>query len=414
MSDCDDNLLLQYRLKRLSETDAAELRRHLADCPSCAIYLAAMSSGSEEEPVRLPENPSAAVEEMLQLPLAEWCGFFAFRRHAFENPVAVQVLIQRCEDAIDRNAVRAEKISAILVQSADALRPSIISRTLQALALTRRASTLQRLGKLQEALAAIAAAEDRVRDIPAADYEHALIAFTATDIHRELGRIDEALREIREASAVFEQYNDRRRHASAREMEAAVLFRAGEYQRAVDVFVSLMEAPISSEAIVRGRLAANAAHALVALKDYQRALPLYAEAERICTDLGYHGYVTRIAWGRARATHAMGDVTAAIEDLRNVRARFEAQTAIPEWVRAGIELVEWLLPLDAFAEVRTICAGVYERAIASGMQMQAIEAVTYMREAAQAGTLTADRAQYVRNFIEGLPSRPTTAFQRPA
>ncbi len=322
----------------------------------------------------------------------------------------VQALIQACEFALDQDLVRADTLSSILTESADALPAGSASSTLQALAWTRRATALLRLGRLPDALAAVAAARERTIDIPAADYERALIGFTAADVLRELGQPEEALRQIREAADVFLHYKDMRRHASAREMEAAVLFRSGEYEAAADLFCALLNAS-PGDPVVRGRLAANAAQTLVKIGQDERALPLFAIAERIFTERGNDQYVARIAWGKARATRATGDDIAALAALREVLDRFDRLHQNAEWVRVGVELVEWLLPTDAFHEARTLCAAVYERAVAAGMPLQALEAVSYLRQAAISETLTADRAQYVRSFLETLPSSPQAEFR---
>lgn len=407
---CDDNALLRYILNLLPDEEAVETRRHLAECPSCVAYLSTFQKPDEELP-RRPE-PNRAVDELLARPPDLWERLFAVDHARYATPAAVQALIQACEAALDHDLARADLISSLLTESADALPVGFASRTLQALAWTRRATVLLRLGHLLDARAAVAVAHVRANHIPAADFERALIAFTSADILREMGETGEALRQIREAAIVFLSYNDRRRHASAREMEGAVLFRMGEYDAAADVFCSLLTAN-PSDPIVRARLAANAAQAFVKTGKYESALPLFATAEKLFAERGYDSYVARIIWGRARARHALGDDDALVE-LREVWARFERLHADPEWIRVGIELVEWLLPLDAFEEVRSICVVVHERAVAAPMPLEALEAISYLREAALAETLTSGRAQYVRTFLEVLPSSPRAQFQLPS
>ena len=387
-------------------------RRHLTECSSCVAYLSTFSALADDRAA--DPAPATAVDELLSRSPDRWERLFAVDRSRFATPAAVQALIQACEAALDSDLERAEVISLILTESADALPPSFASRTLQALAWTRRATALLRRGRLPEALAAVATAEERANDIPAADYERALISFTTADILRELGRTDEALHQIREAAQVFARYRDTRRHASAREMEAAVLFRCGEYGAAAAVFVELLHATPTDDDVVRGRLTANAAHCLTKTGDYARALPLFDSAEQIFAARGNHGFVARIAWGKARAIQAAGDHDAAVAAFRDVYKRFAALHATPEWIRVGIELVELLLPLGELVEARTICTNVHERAIAAGMQLQALEAVSYLREAAIASQLTVERAHHVRTFIEQLTLSSSMQFQRPA
>jgi tetratricopeptide (TPR) repeat protein len=409
-SACDENALREYGLGLLSENKAAILRQHIAGCSSCSAYLSWFGTSSQSDP---GGTENTAVEQLLALGETSWPTFVAAHFDRLANPRAVQSLIQACEDVLDRNAPRAELLSGVLTESADALPRGYGARTLQALAWTRRATALQRLGRLPEALSAVAMAERRAADIPAADYERALIGFTAADIKRELGRTDEALTEIRAAAKVFARYGDTQRCTSAREMEAAVLFRCGEYAAAVSIFLGLRDELSEHDPLARGRLAANAAHCLAKTGEHDRAVPLFAEAEAMFSELGYHSYVTRIAWGRARSLFASGDDHAAIAELRRVFAQFEEHRAMAEWVRVGIELVEWLLPHDDYQEIGAICNGVYERAIEAGMQLQALEALSYLREAALRRSLTGDRAQYVRHYIETLPASSTAQFLPP-
>jgi len=409
---CDEHALVRYGLKLLGGEEAAEVRRHLEDCPSCVAYLSTFAPGDADGFGALAKAGAAAVDEMLKQPAEEWRRLFETNPERFANPAAVQALIQECEVAFDRDAARADVLSSILTESADALPPTFASRTLQALAWTRRATALHRRGRLPDALAAVSAAVARANHIPAADYERALIAFTAADILRELGRTEEALRGIREAAEVFARYNDARRHASAREMEAAVLFSSGEYARAGEIFQTLLDAA-PADPVVRGRLAANAAHCLTRIGEHARALPLFAAAEEFFMGAGYATHVARIAWGKARAMRATGEEEA-VDALRGVFNRFSELEATSEWVRVGIELVEWLLPTGAFAEVRAICTAVHERAIESGLQLQEMEAVSYLRDAAISERLTVDGALHVRRFIETLPSTPNAEFHIPA
>src|ERR1043165_4424449 len=315
---CDDNALLRYVLKLLTKEEAAEGRGHLAECSSCVAYLTTFDN-ADEEPFAEEAVSTAAVDDLLARSPDRWERLFAGNRDRYATPAAVQALIQACEIALDRDLARADVLSLILTESADALPVSFASRTLQALAWTRRATALLRQGRLVDARAAVKTAEERASHIPAADYERALIAFTAADILRELGQTDDALRQIRDAAAVFRGYKDMRRWASAREMEAAVLFRRGDYRAAADLYLALLDAG-PTDLVVRGRLIANAAQSFVRLGEHERALPLFDRAEQIFLELKYDGYVTRILWGKARAIHALGNDETAIAALREVRS----------------------------------------------------------------------------------------------
>lgn len=408
---CDENALLRFALGLLSEHEAAALRRHVVLCPSCSAYLSTL--GTPELDVSVDDG-AAVVEDLLARPPATWPQHFATHVDQFATTSVVQSLIETCESLFDRDGDRAETLSSILVASADALASDGRSDALRALAWTRRATALLRVGRLPDALDAVSEAEARAHRIPAADYEFALIAFTAADILRELGRTDEALATIRRAAEIFRQYNDVRRLSSAREMEGAVLFRCGEYASATRIFLSLLESLADSEILACGRLAANAAHCLAKTGEHIRALPLFRKAEGIFTALGYPGYVCRISWGKARSTRASGDTLAAIAQLRAVFEQFAELESTAEWIRVGIELVEWMLDGDhSAAEVQTICSSVYEEAVKAGMQMQMLDALRYLRESAVREDLTVPSILLVREFLETLPRTPNAEFHPP-
>jgi tetratricopeptide (TPR) repeat protein len=407
-TSCDRNTLLRYGLGRLNTTETADVRRHVADCPKCAAYLATVQAAPDGfAPVH-----SIIVDELLSRPDTQWASFFEKHRERFLNFEAVQALIQACEDRWDRDPKRADTLSVFLTDSADALPATFAARALQSIAWTRRATMHLRLARPSEALAAVDEAKARASDIPVADYERALIAFTSADILRDVGRTDEALAEIRGAAAVFASFRDQRRLASAREMEGAVLCSQGEYKDALAIFLSLNETA-AIDRIIRGRSAANAAHCFVKLGDPAQAVPLFGRAEGLFRELDHPNYLARIAWGKARALRSASDDVEAIAALRDVLRQFEALGAMTEWVRAGLELIEWLLPTEAFEEVRILAHEVHSHAKKAGLQLQALEAIEYLRTASVRDALTANRAQYVRNFIEDLRSSPDAIFSPP-
>jgi tetratricopeptide (TPR) repeat protein len=409
-TSCDRNALLRYALGRLDTVQTHDVRRHVTECPQCAAYLTTVESSPTASG---SQRTLTVVDELLSLAPGEWSQFFEIHRSRFANLGPVQALIQACEDRWDREPERADALSAFLTESADALPLSFASRALQSIAWTRRATMHQRRGRLSAALAAVDEARSRAGDIPVADYERALIAFTSADILSELQRTDEALEQIRGAATVFASFRDRRRHASALEMEATVLFRRGDYDEAVKIFHSLLESPVVTDVVLRGRLAANAAHCFVKTGQPARALPLFALAEDLFRELGYPNYVARIAWGKARALRSTGDETEAIDALRDVLQKFEKLSSLTECVRVGIELIEWLLPTGAFKDVKSLANVVHDRAIEANMQWQALEALEYLRTASIQDSLTADEAQYVRLFIEELRSSPNAVFDPP-
>src|SRR5688572_14116981 len=224
-TSCDRNALLRYALGRMSTTETADVRQHLAECAECAAYLTTVEAAPDPTRVR-----SIIVDELLSRSHDLWASFFEKHRDRFVHFDAVHALIQACEDRWDREPERADILSIFLIESADALPATFAARALQSLAWTRRATMHLRRSSLSEALAAVETAKSRAADIPVADYERALIAFTSADVLRDLGRTDEALAEIRGAVAVFASFRDQRRLASAREMEGAVFCSQGEYK----------------------------------------------------------------------------------------------------------------------------------------------------------------------------------------
>jgi tetratricopeptide (TPR) repeat protein len=405
---CDRNEVLRYALSRLSTTETVAVSHHLAECPECSAYLATVQTA----PSDFTRVHTIIVDELLSRSQEQWASFFEKYRGRFVSFDAVQALIQSCEDLWDRDPERADILSGFLTESADALPVSFAARALQSIAWTRRATMHLRRARPSDALAAIHVAKSRAGEIPVADYERALIAFTAADVLRDLGRTDEALAEIRGAITVFASFRDQRRLASAREMEGAVLFSQGEYKDALAIFLSLSES-VGIDRIIQGRGAANAAHCFVKLGQSARAVPLFGLAEDLFQALDYPNYVARIAWGKARALRSASEDSEAIAALQDVLRQFEALGAMTEWVRAGLELIEWLLPTDAFEDIRALAHDVHEHAIKADLQLQALEAIEYLRAASIRNALTADRAQYVRNFIEELRSSPSAVFSRP-
>jgi tetratricopeptide (TPR) repeat protein len=415
MMRCDENIVLRYGLRMLDDTEHVSVELHLAICASCRAYLQTIQIQPDIGESVLPGQTAAAralVRDILAADVRAWPARLSAYEHRLATLAGVQALIEACEAELDRTALAAaEIVSSALATCAEALPPSLQAQTLRALAWTRRGTALMRRGKLDAALLATTKAEAYAALVPAADYERALVAFTTADILRERGETEEALKRIREAGVVFASHQDLRRHASAREMEAAILYRSGAHTAAGDIFESMLTE--RGDPSDRGRLLANAAQCLIAGGNHERALGYLAEAEDIFRELQVPLHVARIAWGKSRVLRQLGDNSAAIDALREVLELFEILSATPEWVRAGVELVEWMLPLGDVDAVRKLCLEIYERAVQSGMRLQALEAVSYLREAALAARLVPHDAVAVRVFLDDLSSRPSAEFQPP-
>ncbi|MFO0756843.1 MAG: protein kinase [Byssovorax sp.] len=123
----------------------------------------------------------------------------------------------------DRDEAAAETAGRLAALSAEAGDPALSAR-----ALSIRGRALQRIGRLDEALADITRAEQLQRG----DRSRALTLLRRAEILDALGRFDEALADARSAGAVAEQHQDQDLVYGALLWETLRLSRRGEVERA--------------------------------------------------------------------------------------------------------------------------------------------------------------------------------------
>ncbi len=72
-----------------------------------------------------------------------------------------------------------------------------------------------------------------------------------------------------------------------------------------------------------------------------------------------------------------------------------------------------LLALDRPQEVPALCRTLVERFTKAGSNERALRALSYLREAAEAGNLSTDLVRYVRSYVEEAPRQPHLLFLPP-
>lgn len=430
---CDEELLVAYVAGGLSASAAEAVSEHVRQCSVCAWYLNSLTGLTEamkSPSVWLQMSTTAArrkeindqakdlAPELLGNPPSQWRSILDID-HRFLTSGVVREVIARADRSYDKHPDRALELASLASDIADRLTeddPTVIDEVRME-AWQTRGIALMCLGRYLEAVGALDRAAASVTALPDSDLRLALLDYTRADVYRQIGRYAEGLTVIRAATAKFLEYGDTRRYVRARQVEAAILYRSGaEPGDSVSIFRDVVGHALQlGDAETTGVTLAALGQSLYFAGEFDEAEECFAEATRHLSKVGNRdGALLKIELGRARLLVSRGRKSEAIDTYRDIRDEFARLAMLGDWVYVSVELVELLLDLGEHEEVLRLCSRIVAKAREAGMQPAVVEAVGFMRVAAKAGSLTIDRASYVRKYLDALPSHPGMRFDPPA
>jgi tetratricopeptide (TPR) repeat protein len=288
--------------------------------------------------------------------------------------------------------------------------------------LKERAMALRAGNDLKGALRLLERARALSAGIPNREKWDAVISLCKAITYSEadLGEFDEALALADEAQAVFERIGDTRRALMARQAKAYALMVQQQHQAALNIVLPVAE-QFDAMAL---RYDAAIAHHLVAycyvkIGTYDEGL-----SHALVAQASYEAFDNVVA--AARAAHVAACAAAGLGHFDDVRTQFEESADAvfhaglhDVWVVDRLDYVAAALHNDPAADVRGDVEAVAHVCFLLGdeqstMRRQyAAEALDYMRRLSKRDELTAEAAEYVRDFVDTNMKRPPVRFAPP-
>jgi tetratricopeptide (TPR) repeat protein len=279
-----------------------------------------------------------------------------------------------------------------------------------------RADALRQIGNYRDALPVIEEAERRFEGVPSCTHELGRAWFWRGGILFKMNGLDQALRYVRLAVNIFAAVGDQRRVARARLLEGNVLYEQGQIAAARNLWLSIE--PVFAAARDRHTLASlwlNLGWCELETGDLVAAGEWLRRALERFTHLNSETDVARTRWAMAVAEARYGDRAAGIRALRQEQARLATLGVKTEAAMVGLDLAETLL-LDPenSADAAAVCRELpplFERA---GAKKEALRALAYLWEAANAGAANAELVRTIRKELQQADRDPNYAFDRAA
>jgi tetratricopeptide (TPR) repeat protein len=442
MAHVSEEQLIRYTLDRALTDDAEGIERHLAECAECRQLLdsitafdaalrdpdawaAVPESPGFEELRRLAENVAAEDAEAQQL-LAEFgdapAALFAWAdlpsNPAYHTGGIVRALCKRANGMCERDP----RYALVLADAAIGIAAVLPERAYPAAALhewrgeawKEQANALHHLGRFDEALTALDNAENEYRQLTHFGLGQVAVMYVRALVLFEQERFEAAERLAAESGSAALHLGSIDRYMRARHLQGQILFYKPDIPGATVLFEEVLrygEAHGSSIWIARESLTLG--NCWLEVMDLDRTRMYLLEALRRFKVLKLDAEVTRTEWALARLLFAEGAPNEAISRLRKCIADLTRFQMLTDAAIASVHLAEMLNATDQKREIPKLLKGMVRTFASAGKTTGALMALAYLKDAAVAGTMTAEVAAHVRRFIGRAEHQPELLFAPP-
>jgi tetratricopeptide (TPR) repeat protein len=270
------------------------------------------------------------------------------------------------------------------------------------------------LGRLPQALRAIAIAESEYRKLPHEGIGLVAVQYIRGFIQYEQEDFEAAERSVQQAAEAALHLGAADRYMSARYLLGRILFDRCEYSAAAGVFESILRYGEEKGDVP---WIARASHVVggcyLELGRKAEASRYLHEALRLYTKLDFGPEVTRTHWTIARLLFAEGNASQAIYRLRRTIAEFTEYGILTDAAVVAVDLAEILHATGRLREIPKILSNVVQTFMDAGKLTSALAALAYLKEAATDGTMTNQLVAYVRRFVIHAERQPELLFSPP-
>ncbi len=270
-------------------------------------------------------------------------------------------------------------------------------------------------GSYAESVEALDRTDALLRECVVSEYDSARARLVRAQVYNEIERLDEAVSLADSARETFRAFGDVRREAVAEATKAASFMYARRFAEALRIFERLAADSRIDDA-GRAFYVHNAAICQRELSRFEESKVLFARSIAEFERLGMATARARARWHLGQLLLAERRCGEARSLLIELRQEFEELGMPQDVALISIDAAEALLMLDRPAEVAHLCHAAMAYFTKAGLAYTqgALTALAYLKEAAEARTLTPKALGDVRAYFELLPKQPDLLFAYPA
>jgi tetratricopeptide (TPR) repeat protein len=301
----------------------------------------------------------------------------------------VRQLIAATDRAIDLMPPDALEITRLAIDVAEHLPESDRVIRLRGNAWYERGYASFYTGAFREALGVLDTAESRFAQLPVADHEIGRLNLVRGMTYRALERFDEALPLIASAAAFFRQYGDIERCHSASLALGITLMSRRQFREALTVHLRIAN-DVAAGCRSRASALHNAAICYREVGEIDSAISCFAKAIAGFESAGMMSFRAKARGTLACIFVARQRFDAALGIFMELRDEFEQLGMANNVALVALDIAEVMLAIGNHAGAATACRqaiSFFEKSHLSSSQ-GALTAVTYLCEAALAGTAT--------------------------
>jgi tetratricopeptide (TPR) repeat protein len=351
---------------------------------------------------------AALMEELQRLQPAEWV---ATLRGGEPNEALTRRLVNASIAALDRSP--AETI-AILDAAEETTRDlsSGVAAEYRCEIWKNRANAYRMTGEYDAALTATARAAKYTRLWPTGTHALGQVIYTRGTVLFKMGRYTEASDCADAAIEYLRDFGDRQRIAYARNLNAAICTEEGRLKEAAAIYAELRpEMESLEDTFGVATMTANLATTNVRLGNLNTGRKYAIEALQRFIDLGSTADEVRMRWVLATIRAAEGDREGAIDRFRAVATGFESLGMHGDAARVKLDVAEQFLRNEEWEELEVVSREAAETFARNDARPHLVHALSYLRQAVEHRSVTAELLAYLRSYIE--LDKPEAGFDPP-
>lgn len=446
MTTCDRDRI--YALVEDAASADPETEGHLSSCPECmelygsimefagalddaAVWSAdvvaipslnEMNGGVDmlvAESLRLEEERARGFEHVATLLGIAADGWHAYLRR-IDGVCTVGLVDALLDEARKHGSAPREweRVADLAIEVAETLDPrsypaGMVARA-RGNAWKERANALRLRGEFQDALWAVDEAERHYQQQPIPDFDLAVADYVRATILVETDRVSECIELTERAAQTFLEYGDAQRQVHARMVEAGACYNLNRKRESREIYLSLLK-PLQEigDSRTLALVFLDIAHTSVDLNDADMASIYFLQAAPLFKEFGMTAEVVAARWGLGRLMASTGRFDEALDRLRSAQAETEKLGFSGDAALISLDMAEVLLALGRSEEVPGLCRTLVGRFAKSGSNERALRALSYLREAAEAGKASTELVRYVRSYVAEVPRQPQLLFLPP-
>jgi tetratricopeptide (TPR) repeat protein len=356
---------------------------------------------------------SASIDEAQKLlPMLLALPAVELHRHVAANPPlrtagVLHALLGVADDAIECVPHRTLVLTAVIIQHASSMEvpagvPSM-AVLLEGQAWRSRADALRRLGRLERAREAVAAARALFAKAPVNNWFLARLDLVEAPLLEEAGDRAAAMERIERAARVFGDYRDLDRYVQTVMMRASMMWGAGERDAAARFWRDASEAARERrDTALMATLEARIGLFELEHGDARHAAEMLESGLTLMDRCGLKKEAAHTRRHMAEAAAARGRVHEAISELYKVHAELVAVGAIRDAALVSTRILELLL-LEGRESAVVGATEMFVRTLDGRMPSRAFDAVTWLERRARAAALSHEDVRAVGLYFEEAP-----------